>query len=400
MKHFLRPRGAAASPPADATSRTVANGSRAYQTGQDLSPTTLPGFLFRPSVVTDYIPTSVATGDFNHDGIDDIVELVEPQTGLDIDVPLQYAIYLGQPDGSFKLTNTYQPYAGFTVIYTLNSSNGVTLADFNGDGNLDIAVFQSQTRPQNGGNPDLAHTFLEIMEGNGDGTFTPTYTIFDFGQLLVPQLAADLTGDGKADLVELSAVNGSFHVMPATVGPALQVRLVTTPIVGSSGNAQVSLAAASSSDTAVQIAASDPAISIPASVTIPAGSVSQNVPFQIGSGFNSQRVFTINAALGAQTATAYGWQAGSSLAEGFTLYLGNSSQAAYVAQPTPDYAVSVYSINNYSTTSAPRLRSSRRPASPAASRLALRRSLWDSPPISLSVSIRRAAPAAMSASSV
>jgi len=302
--------------------------------------------------VKDVLPNfgDMAVGDFNHDGIDDIVELVEPLTGPDLDVPLQYAIYLGQPDGSFKLTNTYQPYAGFSMIYTLNSSNGVTLADFNGDGNLDIAVFQSETRPQNGGNPDLAHTYLEIMEGNGDGTFTPTYTIFDFGQMLVPQLAADLTGDGKADLVELSAVNGSFHVMPATVGPALQVSLVTTPIVASAGTAQVSLAVASSSGTTVQLAASDPAISIPATITIPAGSVSQNVPFQIGSGFNAQRVFTINAALGAQTATAYGWLAGSSLAEGFTLYLGGSSQTAYVAQATPDYAVSVYSINNYSTT--------------------------------------------------
>ena len=74
------------------------------------------------------------------------------------------------------------------------------------------------------------------------------------------------------------------------------------------------------------------------------------MPFQIGSGFNAQRVFTINAALGAQTATAYGWLAGGSLAEGFTLYLGESSQTAYVAEATPDYAVSVYSINNYSTT--------------------------------------------------
>jgi hypothetical protein len=302
--------------------------------------------------VKDVLPNfgDMAVGDLNHDGIADVVELVEPLTDLDDYVPLQFAIYLGQPDGSFKLTNTYQPYAGLTVPYTLNTRNGVTLADFNGDGNLDIAAFQTQTTPPVGGNPELAHTFLQIMEGNGDGTFTPTYTVFDFDQILVPQLAADLTGDGKADLLELAGVNGSFHVVPATVGPALQVRIVSTPIVGSTGAAQVTLVAASSSDSTIQLAASDPAVSIPASVTIPAGSVSQNVPFQIGSGFNSQRVFTINAALGAQTATAYGWQAGNSLTEGFTLFFPNSSETAYVAQATPDYNLDVYPIDNYSTT--------------------------------------------------
>jgi hypothetical protein len=35
------------------------------------------------------------------------------------------------------------------------------------------------------------------MEGNGDGTFTPTYTVFDFDQILVPQLAADLSATAK-----------------------------------------------------------------------------------------------------------------------------------------------------------------------------------------------------------
>jgi len=300
--------------------------------------------------VKDVLPNfgDMAVGDLNHDGIDDVVEIVEPLTTLDDYIPLQYAIYLGQPDGSFKLTNTYQPYAGFTVPYTLNFIPGVTLADFIGDGNLDIAAFQ--TFPSYAERPWLTHTFLQIMAGNGDGTFTPTYTTFDFDQILVPQLTADLTGDGKADLVELAGVNDSFHVVPATLGPSLQVRLVSTPTVGSTGTARVTLAVASSADTAIQLAASDPAISIPASVTIPSGSVSQDVPFQIGSGFNSQHVFTINASLGTQTAMAYGWQANGSLAEGFTMWLANSSQTAFVAQASGDYGLNIASINNYATT--------------------------------------------------
>jgi subtilisin family serine protease len=293
----------------------------------------------------DVLPNvgDMAVGDLNHDGIDDIVEIVEPLTTFADYIPLQYAIYLGQPDGSFKLTNTYQPYAGLSV-----PTPGLTLADFNGDGNLDIAAFQ--TFPSYVENPSLAHTFLQILAGNGDGTFTPTYTTFDFDQILVPQFTADLNGDGKADLVELAGYGGSFNVVPATLGPSLQVRLVSTPIIGSTGTARVTLAVASSADTAIQLAASDPAISIPASVTIPSGSVSQDVPFQIGSGFNSQHVFTINASLGTQTATAYGWQANGSLAEGFTMWLANSSQTAFVAQASGDYGLNIASINNYATT--------------------------------------------------
>jgi subtilisin family serine protease len=300
--------------------------------------------------VKDVLPNfgDMAVGDLNHDGIDDVVEIVEPLTALDVYIPLQFAIYLGQPDGSFKLANTYQPYGGLADPYTLSFSNGVTLADFNGDGNLDIAAFQ--TFPSYIENPSLAHTFLQILAGNGDGTFTPTYTIFDFDQILVPQLAADVTGDGKADLVELAGYGSSFHIVPATVGPALQVRLVSTPIIGSTGTARVTLAVASSAGTSIQLAASDPAISIPASVTIPSGSVSKDVPFQIGSGFNSQHVFTINATLGTQTATTYGWQANGSLAEGFTLWLANSSETAFVGQASADYGLTVASINDYSAT--------------------------------------------------
>jgi len=291
----------------------------------------------------------MAVGDLNHDGIDDIVELVEPLTTDSDGIPLQYAIYLGQPDGSFKLSNTYQPYAGLSVPYTLAWTPGVTLADFNGDGNLDIGVFQTFPGYNESGGASGGHTFLQIMTGNGDGTFTPTYTIFDFDQTLVPQLAADLTGDGKADLVELAGVNDSFHVVPATVGPALQVRLVSTPIIGSTGTARVTLAVASSSDTMIQLAASDPIISIPATVTIPANSVTQDVQFQIGSGFNPQHVFTISATLGTGIATAYGWQANGSVSAGFSMSLSFPSRTVYASQSSPNYQLVITSINGYST---------------------------------------------------
>jgi hypothetical protein len=281
----------------------------------------------------------LAVGDLNHDGLEDIVEMVEPLTGSSIRIPLQFAIYLGQPDGSFKLTNTYQPYAGSPLLYSMP---GAVLADFNGDGNLDIGAFQTFFG---------SHVFLQIMKGNGDGTFTPDYVIYDFDQTTVPQYAADLTGSGKADLVQLAGVNDSFHLIPAVAGSALQVQLVSTPTIGSSGKVTVTLAVASSSDTTIQLVASDPAISLPATVTIPANSVTQDVQFQIGTRFNPLHVFTISANLGTQTATTYGWQAANPASEGFGVSMsGGSSGTAPASQASTEYDLLLTSLNGYSTT--------------------------------------------------
>lgn len=290
---------------------------------------------------------AMAVGDLNNDGIPDIVEIVEPLNTLADGIPLQYAIYLGQTDGSFKLTNTYQPYTG-NLASLFTQSPGVMLADFNGDGNLDIAAIQAVPGYDS---PAFAQpSYVQIMTGNGDGTFTPTYNTSNFNEYLVPQLAADLNGDGKADLILLAGYGSSFHVIPATVGPSLQIGLETTPIVGSTDTAQVTIAVPSSTSTAIQLTASDPAISIPASVSIPAGSVSADVPVRMGSAFNTQHVFSLQATLGTQTSTTYGWEASSAVPVGFQLLLANFPQTILPSETTTDYGVQVFSISGYSTT--------------------------------------------------
>ena len=84
------------------------------------------GFKVKGILPADAGPRSVALADLNHDGIDDIVEMVEPLTTLPDHIPLQYAVHLGQADGSFNLTNTYQPYAG-VLHYRYTYSPGVDL---------------------------------------------------------------------------------------------------------------------------------------------------------------------------------------------------------------------------------------------------------------------------------
>ena len=298
------------------------------------------GTFSTPTVV---IPNCgvITVGDLNHDGRPDVVELAQPLTDEPIGTPPAYNVYLAQSDGSFQLTNTYQAYAG------LNTRSVPTLADFNGDGNLDIPVFQFYPAFPNSA---TGWIYLQVLLGNGDGTFTPSYTTYDFHESAVPQFMADVTGDGKADLIELDGYTQSAHVIPAVSGQALQARLVSTPILGSQGTVRINLALASSSDTPLQLTANDSALTIPSSVTIPAGSASLDVPFQIGSNFNPNHVFTIAAALGTQTAVAYGWKTNLANPVGFRLVLNNQSETIAASQITPDYGVYVNEVDGYATT--------------------------------------------------
>jgi uncharacterized membrane protein len=298
------------------------------------------GTFSAPTVV---IPNCgvIAVGDLNKDGRPDVVESSQPLTSDSLRITPVYNVYLAQPDGSFNLTNTYQPYAG------LNPSFVPTLADINGDGNLDIPVFQFYPVS---GNLESSWVYLQVLLGNGDGTFTPSYTTYDFHLGWVPQYLADVNGDGKADLIELDGYTASAHVIPATSGPALQARLVSYPIVGSQGTVRINLALASSSATTIQLSASDSALTIPGAVTIPAGTASLDVPFKIGSNFNPNHVFTIIAALATQTAVAYGWKANPANPAGFRLILNYHSEGIAPSQTTPDYGVYVNTVSGYATT--------------------------------------------------
>jgi len=68
---------------------------------------------------------------------------------------------------------------------------GLAAADFNGDGKLDIASVS------------LNENTLNVFLGNGDGTFTGSFTYTFTGEPNSPRsvIAADVNGDGKPDLV-------------------------------------------------------------------------------------------------------------------------------------------------------------------------------------------------------
>jgi len=118
----------------------------------------------------------IVTADFNGDGnLDLLVVQTNPITQL-----WGYSILLGNGDGSFQAPVFYPQGA-----QTAASEYSIVVADFNNDHKMDVAIM-----PREGGS-------LEVLLGNGDGTFASPVGYYDRG---FPSLVADFNGDGKLDI--------------------------------------------------------------------------------------------------------------------------------------------------------------------------------------------------------
>jgi hypothetical protein len=189
--------------------------------------------LAAPLLTSSYVTTSgpagvsmnqtIAAGDFNNDGKLDFVMASQGSSAT-------ATIMLGNGDGTFTKGMSYAVGAWPTAA---------VVADFNGDGNLDIAfsnsaasgmtillgngdgTFSSAATPPVGwaasiavgdfngdGIADLAVSnnasdyVVTILLGNGDGTFTTGTSVPIPPWLVIPQgiLAMDFNSDGKVDL--------------------------------------------------------------------------------------------------------------------------------------------------------------------------------------------------------
>jgi hypothetical protein len=181
---------------------------------------------------------SVAAGDFNRDGKVDLVAIANTNSP-------SVNIYLSNGDGTFSLGQSYIAYPNsyvtvadvngdgnpdlivdatsygsqYNLLVFLGNGDGTfqnpilgpadyyssqaVVADFNGDGKLDIVVGTSGY--QSGG--------IAFHAGNGDGTFeTAVYSDAGF-QFVGPLLAADFNGDGKLDVAGVSSYYGVADVL-------------------------------------------------------------------------------------------------------------------------------------------------------------------------------------------
>jgi hypothetical protein len=153
------------------------------------------GTFTAASELTINVVAPFAVADFNGDGIPDLAIPAEPNNGVPNAVAI-VQIYLGNGNGTF-LTGTD------VELYSPMTAGGVAAADFNGDGNNDIAVSYTDS--------SLNTTKFAIYDGNGNGTFgSGTAIPCDLG----PQapIIADFNGDGKPDIALPSALGDTVAV--------------------------------------------------------------------------------------------------------------------------------------------------------------------------------------------
>jgi hypothetical protein len=194
----------------------------------------LGGGHFAPTAVLAVTPGNpsmfgLASGDLTGDGKTDLVSA---------DFSNVY-LFTGNGDGTFNSPST--------IVSNINAG-AIAVADFTGDGKLDVAV-----------SPSCCSSALTVLPGNGDGTFqNPVFTQNSFGAGLL--IAADLNSDGHPDLIEsgsssvyVQISNGDGTFQPPSLvfsnggccqGPSIAVGAFTggpLDLLVSYGNTSVSL---------------------------------------------------------------------------------------------------------------------------------------------------------------
>jgi hypothetical protein len=105
------------------------------------------------------------------------------------------SIFLGDGSGNFAA-------ASGSPIAVGSDPDAIAVGDFNNDGKLDLAVANS------------GDGTVTLLLGNGDGTFTPASSSpYAVGQYPTSIAAADFNGDGKLDLAVVNLTDGTVSIL-------------------------------------------------------------------------------------------------------------------------------------------------------------------------------------------
>ena len=151
------------------------------------------------SVISNYSPIPVqalALGDFNNDGVPDLLTLDDNGNTAGV------GIMLGNGDGTFGTVASITTFA-------CTLEGGIVVGDFNNDGDLDFAVVSGT----NGGDCNFNPGTLWIFLGNGAGGFTLKASYPELGppannEKASGLIAVDLRGNGHLDLLAIDPNNG------------------------------------------------------------------------------------------------------------------------------------------------------------------------------------------------
>lgn len=149
-------------------------------------------------------PRSVALADLSGDGKLDIV-VANYGSGSN-----SVSVLLGNGAGSFGAQTTFA---------TNSAPSGVAVADYNGDGKLDLAVthaYASMPQIVGEGSPEAvtsASAQVSVLLGNGNGTFQAKQDFSNDASGSFGIAVADFDGDGKGDLVTANGYNSSASTL-------------------------------------------------------------------------------------------------------------------------------------------------------------------------------------------
>lgn len=147
------------------------------------------GFVEHSRVEVGERSRSIKVADFNNDGYTDIV-CTHHQYQID-DPTIE--ILLGGPNITFA-----EPFGLYDDMHT----NDVSIADFNNDGNADIAALEGIYPSANRG---------RIYLGNGNATFDDPI-LFNSRRSTITSTVADMNNDGHLDIVSVSRIDYSVII--------------------------------------------------------------------------------------------------------------------------------------------------------------------------------------------
>lgn len=156
------------------------------------------------------LPRAVTVADFNNDGKPDLAVVNQGPSSTSTSQS-SLSVLLGNGKGSFQSAVTIN-------VQNSGAGNGnaqsVAVGDFNGDHLLDVAL--------NTAGP--AGPAVEVLLGNGDGSFQPNHEILSVGQIPLSVAAGDFDHNGALDLVTANS-NGTVSVLLGNGGGSFRPRV-------------------------------------------------------------------------------------------------------------------------------------------------------------------------------
>jgi hypothetical protein len=159
-------------------------------------------------------PSDLITGDFNNDGWQDVAMLNKPRGG---DNNNDVNVLINRQDGTLNPPIALHVPCPFFTGGAPCRSLAMALADFDGNGNLDLIITLADPR-RNRGSASAQNDAMQVFSGRGDGSFVPGGVIATQKRPIAVAVG-DVTGDGEIDVIVANQRTLDMQVFVNTSSP-------------------------------------------------------------------------------------------------------------------------------------------------------------------------------------